>query len=117
MCAFQIAESNDLERVTDIIEHLDSQKCCSSSQLIYMLSKYSLFSKIQLVLKKYCNGNYGFEHPISLNGRFQKAIIFLVVKILFHTRMQGSENDTSPCKTSNEPQINENQLMLEFLSS
>jgi len=35
-----------------------------------------------MVLKKYCNGDYGFEHPTSKSGKFQIAIIMLIDKVL-----------------------------------
>ena len=38
--------------------------------------------KLEKVYKKYCNGDYGFEHPTSKSGRFQLAMIYLTDKVL-----------------------------------
>ena len=64
------------------MEYLNTNKCQNSSQLVYLNTKYQLAQKCQIVLKKYSNGEYGFEHPTSKSGRFQIAVIKLVDKVL-----------------------------------
>jgi len=36
MCVFQLSESNDLERIANILTHLNDHKCTSNSQLLYL---------------------------------------------------------------------------------
>jgi hypothetical protein len=69
MCVFQLSESNDLERISKIMEHLATNKD-TQEDVNYMIQKYQLNQKITKILKKYCNGEYGFDCPSSKSGKF-----------------------------------------------
>ena len=69
MCVFQLAESNDINRVTNILEYIIANKD-SPESIQYMVSKYNLTSKLQMAFKKYCNGEYSFDQDVSKNGKF-----------------------------------------------
>ena len=60
--------------------------------------------KLQKVFKKYCNGEFLFDHPASKSGRFQASLMSLTSKAL----LGFEENDQSFSSTQN---------LLEFLTS
>ncbi|CDW88620.1 UNKNOWN [Stylonychia lemnae] len=68
MCLFQLTESNDINRVTQILQTL-SQK--SKETLNQLKRKYNFTSKLTNVLRKYCNAEYGFDQISSRHGTFQ----------------------------------------------
>lgn len=67
MCIFQLQESNDLDRLTMLMDHLAVNKN-SPESVIYMLSKFQLDNKLTKIYKMYCNGEYGFDHYASKSG-------------------------------------------------
>ena len=69
MCIFQLAESNDLDRLAMIMNHLAINKD-SPESVIFMLSKYQIDNKITKIYKLYCSGEYGFDHYASKSGQF-----------------------------------------------
>jgi hypothetical protein len=69
MCIFQLSESNDLLRISNILGFLAKEKD-GIENVQYMVQKYKLNQKLQKILKKYCNGDYGFDHPYSKLGLF-----------------------------------------------
>lgn len=81
MCVFQLAESNDINRITSILDYLATHKN-SADNVSYMVSKYHLTTKLQKIFKKYCNGEYGFDHEASKNGTFQLALIQVTRNVL-----------------------------------
>jgi len=58
MCLFQLTESNDVNRVTQILQTFNSK---SKETLNQLKRKYNLTNKLINVLRKYCNAEYGFE--------------------------------------------------------
>lgn len=36
-----------------------------------MISKHQINNKLLKIYKKYCNGDYGFDHYASKTGKFQ----------------------------------------------
>lgn len=73
---FQISESNNLERISNVLQNL----CSYSHDHLYKLSqKYELDLKLIKIIQKYCNGDYGFDLNVSKQGIFQlnyfKAIL------------------------------------------
>lgn len=89
MCVFQLAESNDINRITSILDYLSVHKS-SPESVSYMVSKYQLTPKLQKIFKKYCNGEYGFDHEASRNGKFQLALIQVTRNVLID---HASNND------------------------
>ena len=81
MCVFQLSESNDLERISKIMDHLACNKD-SIEDVNYMIQKYQLNQKFTKILKKYCNGEYGFDCPSSKSGKFQLSLIKLTNSLL-----------------------------------
>ena len=67
MCLFQLSESNDINRVTIILDTLTTK---SKDTLQQMRKKYNLNHKVISILKKYCNAEYGFDHVSSRKGQF-----------------------------------------------
>ena len=47
-----------------------------------MIQKYQLNQKITKILKKYCNGEYGFDNFTSKTGRFQLSAIKVTRNLL-----------------------------------
>ena len=76
MCLFQLTESNDLNRVTLILDTLSLR---SKETLTQMRKKYNLSQKIIHILKKYCNGDYGFDQQSSRHGQFQSNLLNLFI--------------------------------------
>ena len=72
---FQLSESNDLTRITAILDALTQY---SRDALQSLKRKYKLNEKLLKVLKKYCNGDYGFDTKCSKLGRFQFSFIKLL---------------------------------------
>lgn len=81
MCVFQLSESNDLERITKILEHLAQSKD-DKGNVKYMIQKYQLNQKVTKILKKYCNGEYGFDNYSSKSGKFQLSAIKVTRNLL-----------------------------------
>jgi len=71
VCIFQLSESNDLERVTFILQSIAKYP---KTDLV-SLKKSGINSKIIKVIQKYCNGDYGFDQDIAKLGSFQYCII------------------------------------------
>lgn len=76
MCLFQLSESNDINRVTMILETLGNR---SKETLQQMRKRYNLNSKLVGILKKYCNAEYGFDQLSSRQGTFQSNLLKLLV--------------------------------------
>eukprot|EP00347_Sterkiella_histriomuscorum_P004034 403361997 len=74
MCLFQLTESNDINRVTLILQTLSMK---SKETLNQLSKKYDFGTKLMNVLKKYCNAEYGFEQTSSRSGTFQYNLIKL----------------------------------------
>ena len=65
---FQFSESNNLERITNILQNLWTY---SRDVLFKLIQKYELDVKLIKVMQKYCNGEYGFDLNVSKQGLFQ----------------------------------------------
>lgn len=76
MCLFQLSESNDINRVTQILQTLSSK---SKDTMYQMRKKYNLSHKVISILKKYCNAEYGFDNISSKNGTFQYYLVKLII--------------------------------------
>lgn len=77
VCMFQLSESNNLERVTNVLSNLCTY---STSTLFTLCQKYSLNQKLLQILQKYCQGSYGFDLPTSQSGVFQYTYHNLIAK-------------------------------------
>jgi len=68
MCLFQLTESNELARVSAVLEELSTKP---KETIRHLSKKYKLHTTVsQNVLKKYCNGDYGFDKVIAREGQF-----------------------------------------------
>jgi len=77
VCMFQLSESNNLERITNVLQNL----CKYSKDSLYKLwDKYELDLKLIQIIQKYCNGDYGFDLEVSKQGSFQVSYIKAVTK-------------------------------------
>ncbi len=70
VCVFQLSESNDLERVTFILQTISKY----SKGELQLLKKSAIVAKVVKVLQKYCNGEYGFDQEIAKLGIFQYCV-------------------------------------------
>jgi hypothetical protein len=43
----------------------------STENILYMIQKHQINQKLLKIYKKYCNGDYGFDHYASKSGKFQ----------------------------------------------
>ena len=77
VCIFQLSESNDLERVTFILQSIGKY---SKPDLI-SLKKAGLVAKITKVIQKYCNGDYGFDQDVSKLGNFQYCVVKALITL------------------------------------
>ena len=68
VCMFQFSESNNLERITNILQNLWTY---SREILFKLIQKYELDNKLIKVIQKYWNGEYGFDLNVSKHGLFQ----------------------------------------------
>ena len=76
MCLFQLTESNELSRVATVLEELSTKP---KETIKHLSKKYKLHTTVsQTVLKKYCNGDYGFDKVIARDGQFQLALLKLI---------------------------------------
>ncbi|CAI2359357.1 unnamed protein product [Moneuplotes crassus] len=77
VCMFQINESNNLERITNLLQNLHS---FSSENLFKLAHKYDLDQKLIRIIQKYCNGDYGFDLNVSKIGSFQRNYFRVIMK-------------------------------------
>ena len=78
VCLFQISESNDIIRVTYLLEYL----CQKPKETLGQIKKkYHLHKTLVVVIKKYCNGDYGFDQRSAREGVFQLALLKLMTLI------------------------------------
>lgn len=76
MCLFQLSESNDINRVTQLLQTLSSK---SKETIHQMRKKHNLGHKLVGILRKYCNAEYGFDSASSRNGQFQYYLVKLLI--------------------------------------
>ena len=67
ICVFQIAESCDIVRVSYLLDHLN---CKPRETLIQIRKKYHVHKTLVSVLKRYCNGDFGFDQNAAREGVF-----------------------------------------------
>jgi hypothetical protein len=77
VCMFQLSESANLERITNVLQNLVTY---SSQNLLKLSQKYQLDEKLLVIVQKYCNGDYGFDLTVSKIGHFQKAFMHVILK-------------------------------------
>lgn len=77
VCMFQLSESSNLERITNVLQNLVTY---SSQNLLKLCQKYLLDEKLLVIAQKYCNGDYGFDLTVSKLGHFQKSFVYVVLK-------------------------------------
>jgi hypothetical protein len=68
VCMFQLSESNNLDRITNVLQNLWTY---SRDNLFKLTKKYELDIKLVKIIQKYCNGDYGFDLNTSKSGLFQ----------------------------------------------
>ena len=77
VCLFQLAESNDLERVTFILQTISKYP----QEELLLMRKSGIVRKVIKVLQKYCNGDYGFDQEISKLGNFQYCMVHCLIAL------------------------------------
>ena len=74
---FQMSESNNLERISNVLQNLITY---SRDNLYKLTQKYELDDKLIKIIQKYCNGDYGFDLNVSKQGIFQWNYIKAILK-------------------------------------
>lgn len=74
---FQLGESNNLERITNVLQNM---KTYSRDHLHKLWDKYDLHTKLIKIVHKYCNGDYGFDWKVSKQGIFQLSYMQIISK-------------------------------------
>jgi len=77
VCLFQLSESNDLERVTFLLQTITR----FPKDEFDKLKKSGITQKVIKVLQKYCNGDYEFDQEITKLGSFQYCLIQSLISL------------------------------------
>ncbi len=72
MALFTLSESTSLPKLTQALISLNSSEFTKQT---------SLPETLVGILEKYCNGEFGFEEEESVSGRFQIALVRVVVRV------------------------------------
>eukprot|EP00826_Nyctotherus_ovalis_P020003 TRINITY_DN16243_c0_g2_i2.p1 TRINITY_DN16243_c0_g2~~TRINITY_DN16243_c0_g2_i2.p1 ORF type:complete len:408 (-),score=128.39 TRINITY_DN16243_c0_g2_i2:52-1275(-) len=77
VCLFQLAESNDLERVTFLLQTIAQFGGEESAAL----QKSGVRQKVVRVVHKYCNGDYEFDQEVTKLGSFQYCLLQCLISL------------------------------------